>query len=69
MNAGSMPIPIISEASMVQEFRKYQLMPDLHVPTAMAQKEPAAAHTVTMMHSIHRIASLKNQLPADRGGD
>ena len=39
MNAGSMPIQIISGAFMVQGCRRFQLMPDLPVLTAMGQKD------------------------------
>ena len=39
MNEGSMPIPIISGASMEHVFRRFPLMPALHVRTAMEQED------------------------------
>ena len=61
MNEDSMPIPIISEVFMAQEYRKFQLMPDLHVRTAMDQKDQEVVPIVIMMLLILHIVTLKNQ--------
>jgi hypothetical protein len=61
MNAGLMPIPIISGDCTGAGFRSFQLMPALPAPTAMGQKDLGDAHTAIMMHLTLHIASLKSQ--------
>ncbi len=46
---------------MEQEFRKFRLMPDLHVRTVMDQKVQGDVPTAIIMHLILLIASLQNQ--------
>lgn len=62
MIAGSMPILIISETFMVPGCKKCQLMPDLPVPTGMAQKAQEVVPIAIMTHSIHLTAYQGNQL-------